>query len=533
MKGISMKEFAQGIDKIFGEMKKDEIAAFIKHHTRFYTAEKRSWFLEELSNFSPDFPMKELDASIFEQLEELRDEIIEYRNSIEGVIYYDEYNQEVIPEAVLDAHVFTLQYFFHHSDELFLSGNLEAARMLYSRLFCFLSEDEYLAERADRILEDRRETAARYVRSVYESAPLKIRHRVLLDAMLTVSGNAYDEHEPSLRDIISSREEEFPDYREFMKSWCYLLAGGHTEREQVLLLEAMYMTRGIEGVIHLARHWKEKQPRGYLYWIDILMQQEAWEQAAAASREALSALPAGTALRHIAASRMGEAASRLGNRKLFLEASLQEFISNPQAEQLAALLAEADRQDARQQVLDQCLEALTPEYNDDLSWILLVLQGSAETVFSPSAQLPEGVFFPLSAVVLASSRLDKAVTVRMLARRLLTDSKQPGSAFIADEIIHALSDANISRETRETIFSRITLWGSRRITSIVTEKYTQRYREAAELLACLAECTAVQEGPFSAETFIKKYRNQLFARHSKFRKHLSQIMAASPLISTM
>ena len=313
MKGTLMKEFAQQIENLCGEMNKDELTGFIKYHTRFYTAEKRSQFLEELSNFSLGSPMKELDDSTFEQLEELRDDILEYRESIDGILYYDEYNQEVIPNAVLDVHISILRKFFHHSDELFLSGSLEAARMLSSRLFYFLSEDEYLEERVDQIFEDRRETTARYFRSVYESAPLKIRHRVLLDSMLTVSGETYDEDEPTLHDIISTREEEFSDYEEFMKSWCYLLAGGYAEREQVLLLEAMHMTRGIEGVIHLAQHWKEKQPRGYLYWIDILMQQEQWEQAVDASREALSALPAGTALRHIAASRMGEAASRLVN----------------------------------------------------------------------------------------------------------------------------------------------------------------------------------------------------------------------------
>ena len=84
------------------------------------------------------------------------------------------------------------------------------------------------------------------------------------------------------------------DLDSFLREWQKVLSKRALKgRSSVLLLEAVNRLEGISGVSRLAKKWKNSQPQGYLFWLDILKGENNHPEIIAVSKEGLKALKKG------------------------------------------------------------------------------------------------------------------------------------------------------------------------------------------------------------------------------------------------
>ena len=196
---------------------------------------------------------------------------------------------------------------------------------------------------------EHRETKARYLRCIYETSDPVERAKNLLkeiDIHAPLSDYRYDIYEndgPLLVDIEDAKLEELPGKREFLIDWIELLTGYGTDRANILLLEAANIKDGIDGVQELARKWKGRQPRAYLFWINILKDQKDWNKVIGTAREAFSVISFNY-LRGVIAREMINAGEKTQDDQIVLEGKRELFYSVPEENNLIIVLKEAKRQ---------------------------------------------------------------------------------------------------------------------------------------------------------------------------------------------
>ena len=94
--------------------------------------------------------------------------------------------------------------------------------------------------------------------------------------------------------IVDATPGEMQDLEAFLPAWKKALSQrGTGARSAVLLLEAVNRLEGISGVSKLARKWKNSQPQGYLFWLNILKNENDSQGLVKVSKEGLKALKEG------------------------------------------------------------------------------------------------------------------------------------------------------------------------------------------------------------------------------------------------
>jgi hypothetical protein len=209
---------------------------------------------------------------------------------------------------------------------------------------------------------DIREARARYSRCVYETVKESEKLLVFAGAMdidwigrYEANRNEYNEDYPLLQDIIDASVGEMKNLDDFLPAWRKTLEKKWTKvRTAVLLLEAVHHLEGLDGVSRLARKWKNKQPAGYLYWLDILKKQAELENIIAVSVEGLKVLRQGRPRERVARFLI-DAAAEVGDPAKLLEGKRGCFISSPNDKNLLGWLAEAARQEKRASELNKAI----------------------------------------------------------------------------------------------------------------------------------------------------------------------------------
>jgi hypothetical protein len=146
---------------------------------------------------------------------------------------------------------------------------------------------------------------------------------------------------PVMQDVIDSKAGEMKGLDRFWPEWEKVLSKmTPADRVAELRLEAINRVKGIDGIVKLARSWKGKQPRGYLFWLDRLKEGNNLKGVVTVSLEALKVLDKGR-FRERVAECLTEAAQALGNNKRILQGRRERFFSNLCDQNLLDLLAEA------------------------------------------------------------------------------------------------------------------------------------------------------------------------------------------------
>ena len=473
----------------------------------------------------------------------------------------DEYDYDDEPESLSEDQVQELTSLFGQAEALFLDDRLEDARMAYAALFDLVENfreeiDDFVADGGDI-----REARAQYCRCVYETAKPKTRIEAVAAAMDIDwqppfhHRSRYERFRPTMQDVIDAKTGEMKDLDGFFKAWRKLLEKRWTQQRPArLLLEAVHHLSGLTGVAGLARKWVDKQPAGYLFWLDILKEHADSKEIIEVSLEALGALKPGDAKRNVAQD-LVDAAAAAGDAPKLLDGRRERFFAAPDGHSLLAWTAEAARQEVRAYELDKAIHFLLSSKTrnpgeESLLVKCLLMAGRLEDAFQRvKSEKGVGWSFKNNAGVVFGAVLsaichhaEKAATVNALLRGYAEQTsiyitrdasdRENTNAFY-DEIILGIEAADLKAKKRHEYLSWAEDICKRRIDHIVSNQHRNAYDRAAQVLGALTETYIIRNRDDHAVEMLHHFCRERFPRHTAFKSEVAAVMATSPLLKNL
>ena len=525
-------------------------------------------FLEKIESYLPGrrpaiMPEADPVEQILDDIEAFKESIEERIRSIEDGSYWDDpddweddgyYEEE--PDYISEDQGEELGSFFDDAERLFLDDRLEDARKVYEALFNLIKniKEEAYFSHPNEI--DIREARARYCRCVYETSNAdKILDEFIgameVDASNLYHENEYDEAYPLMQDVIDAKPGEMEDLESFLPAWeKSLIKRGTKGRPASLLLETVNRLEGINGVSRLAKKWKNSQPQGYLFWLNILKKKNDQKGIIRVSTEGLKALKEGRSRERVAEF-MIDAANELNDAKHVLLGKREGFFSYMSDQNLLDLVDESTTQGKRDNELDTVIKFFKArksinEEKDLYARALLMAGKLNEAVAMAKNEKSVGWSFGSNAGVVFGSVLsvlaghsEKAGTIKTLLsgyannisvyseRFSIDDGK--GTSFYG-EIINGLKQKKDAKSQATESLSWAEKIGKMRIDHIVSNKHRRAYARAAQVLGSLAEAYIAMDNKSKAVKILHKYYNEKYNRFSAFRREVKAVVKNSDIL---
>ncbi len=565
---IALKPYLDIIAGYYSTLSNQELTDILISLARDAPTSGRVDFLEKIKSYLPGRRSKTMPDTdpveqILDDIEALKESIEERIKSIEDGSYWDDpdvwgddgyYEEE--PDYISEDQGQELGSFFDDAERLFLDDRLEDARKVYKALFNLIhdiKEEAYFSP-ADEI--DIREARARYCRCIYETSNTDKRLDEFIGAMEIDGSNLYNENEydedyPLIQDVIDARPGEMEGLESFLPAWNKALTERGTKgRPAGLLLETVNRLEGINGISRLAKEWKNSQPQGYLFWLNILKKENDQKGIIRVSIEGLKALKEGRPREHVAEF-MIDAAKELNDAQRILLGKRERFFSYMSDQNLLDLVDEATTQGKRDNELDRIMKSLEGrkaiDEGKELYARALLMSGNLNSAFvlaknekgvGWSSGSNAGVVFGAVLSVLADHS-EKAGTIKTLLRdyanktsvyseRFSTDHGK-GTCFY-DEIIRGLTQNKETKSQAEGYLSWAEKIGRRRIEHIVSNKHRRAYERAAKVLGSLAEAYMAMGQKNKADKILRTYYSEKYNRFSAFRSEVKAVVMDSDLL---
>jgi len=566
---IALKPYLDTITGYCSSLSNEELTDIITSLAKDVPTSGRVGFLEKLRSYLPDHRVEiVLEAGEIEQIindiQALRESIEERIESIEDGSYWedrddwedDEYYDDD-PDYVSEYQVEELESFFDYAESLFLDDRLEDAREVYGAIFSLISDIKeqtnylYLKEI------DIREARARYCRCIYETSDTEKRLDEFFAAMeIDISAphdeNAYDENYPMMQDVIDARPGEMEGMESFLPVWKKLLTEKGTKgRPAVLLLEAVNRLEGMSGVSRLAKKWKNSQPQGYLFWLNILKEENDQKGIITVSTEGLKALKEG-GFREKVAELMIDAAGKLNDAEHLLLGKRERIFSHISDQNLLDLVDEATKQNARNEELDTVINFFKARKAIDVDEKVLyvktlLMSGKLDSAAAMAKNAKSvgwshrshaGVAFGSVLSVLAGHS-EKAGTIKSLLKDYANEKSVYSGRFSIDydigtsfyqEIIKGLKQKKDAKSQASECLSWAEKIGKGRIEHIVSNKHRAAYSRAAQVLGSLAEAYLAMDRKNKAIEILHEYYNEKYNRFSAFRREVKSVVMHSDLL---
>ncbi|MBS3809422.1 MAG: hypothetical protein KGY38_04630 [Desulfobacterales bacterium] len=563
---MALKPYVEAIEQLCSRLSHDELKTLIINIAKETPVRERKDFLEKLYSYStaakPPPNRKNAKEKIFHRIDAVKEEIQERIESIEDGSYwdfvdYDDFEEEV--DSISEEQTDDLIGIFEEADNLFLDGRLELARDIYQRLFQAIREFDEIDNSAFSCMEkyDLKEARSRYCRCIYETVPKKDRVGQIM-AAIDINANISErrlgleqELYPMLCDIIEALPGDMKDLDSFLKDWISALEKQQSNRAATLLAEAVFFTKGTDGVSELARKWGSNQPRGYLYWIECLINEGHWKQAAGACLEALDKLPRNS-FREQAAGYLVEAGAHLSDNSLILQGKREQLISVPGEENLLDFVEEAGKQKVREAELEALQDIIrksvksSPGDNIFYTRYLLMSGKVKEAFVHAKSESKVGwsdgraglVFGGVLYIVCGKSR--KAKTINDLLNRYAETPisfswKGPGNAGTSmyEEILKGLDQFEIGPADEKEFWNWAKKIGRARIDHIVSNKHRGAYDRAAAVLGSLCECLLLCHRKNDAQKLAHEFYSEKYNRHSAFRREVKSVFSSSEVLAAI
>ena len=566
---IALKPYLDAIAGHCDALSNEELTDIILSLAKDVPTSGRVNFLGKIESCLPDRrPAMMPEAGQVEQtlydIEALKESIEERISSIEDGSYCDDpdswrddgyYDEE--PDYVSEDQLEELGSLFDGAETLFLDDRLEDARKVYEALFTLISDVKEKAYYSPTPDMDIREARARYCRCVYETSDAEKRldefvRAMEIDAVVRYNENEYDADYPLMQDVIDATPGEMQDMESFLPAWKKALAEKGIEgRPAVLLLETVNRLEGISGVSRLAERWKNTQPQGYLFWLNILKKENDQKGIVRVSKEGLKALKEGK-FRERVADFLTDAAEKLNDAEHTMLGKRERFFSHMSDQNLLDLVNEAIKQDARERELDAVIRFFKARKStDDNERILyvktLLMSGKLDDAVAIakneksvgwSYHSNAGVVFGSVLSVLAG-HAEKAATIKALLKGYANqESIYPGRISIDDgmgasfyeEIITGLKQTKDTKSQAAEYLSWAEKIGKSRIDHIVSNKHRAAYERAAQVLGSLAETYLAMGQKSKADKTLRTYYSEKYKRFSAFRREVKAVVTQSDLL---
>jgi hypothetical protein len=311
----------------------------------------------------------------------------------------------------------------------------------------------------------------------------------------------------------------------------------------LLRLEAIEFMKGLEGVAELAQSTQE--PLSYLFWIEKLIEKQAWAEVALVAQKALDVLSQSDYRASVADSLI-LAGKNQDDLPLVLKGKQEKFFSHPDDSTLLHWINEAETQEARTGALKQASKFLYKKRQLSSLYIKVSLMaGEIDKAFVrvskvkafgwSSDENPAGIVF--AAILIALLPRKQQVTPLLQAileyysrsysyETTIAKDSEKETSLIA-QIIQGLRGRQWPAAQRKLWLEWAENIGKQRVEHIVSNKYRKAYQRAAEILGALAEYFILSGKQDYGVSIIVHYRDVQFNHYSAFRREVDSVVKNS------
>lgn len=565
---IALKPYLERIQEFCRPLSKEELTGLLVNMAKDVPTSQRVIYLERLNSLVPDSSPPAIGAvpgidGLLDDIQALRESIEERAESIENGDYWDDpdfydehgYDDED-PDYVTQEQSGEIADFFVEAQSLFMEGRLTEARQAYDMLFElveYIENATYFAAFGDL---DIRENRANYARCVFETAESKERLPLFVEAMAVFESSPYAENKfyddkfPLLQEVVDAREGAMEGLDAFLLEWKAFLKRHETSsRAASLFLEAVYLTDGIAGVSALARQWGNSQPKGYLFWVQLLKQENKPAEIIQIGKEALNALKNGS-FREQAAVLLIDAAKDQNDSEALLLGRRERFFSKTSDQNLLDLMEEATLQNRRDEEIEGVLRFFEGGGEGDSDLVLftktLLMAGKLEEAVSVAKSEKglgwsygrAGVVF--GAVLMSLSGWSKetpaienlfqnyANSISSYSGRISVHDEESPTFF--KEITKGLQQHPNIQGQAEKCLPWAEKIGKDRIDGIVSNQHRKAYARAAQVLGSMAEAHLATGNKKKARDLLHHYYHEKYNRHSAFRREVKSVVDGSSVL---
>lgn len=569
---MALKPYLESITAVCENLSKDELTGMILSLAKEVPVSGRVEFLAKIESSYPDKtskkqPHTESVEELLDNIEALRESIAERIESIEDGTYWDSadgwddrYDDED-PDYVTEEQLDEVSEFFDEAGMLFVNDQLDEARKVYASLFDLIHKIEDQVYFSLETESDIREARARYCRCVYETSGKGNRLKDFVKSMaidedvLGIEDLSAEKY-PMMQDVIDARPGEMKDFNAFLLAWEKKLSKPETgDRRAELLLEAVYRIEGIKGVKNLARKWKNKQPRGFVFWLRQLKSENAWDDVIEVGIEALNNTDEGS-VRERVAQFVIEAGQALNDAKNVLLGKREKFFSHVCDKNLLVLMDEAVKQGEREKELNNVLDFMQSqkrqaEDKQSLFVKILLMAGRLDDAFEKAQKAKSvgwsygvaGIVFG-SIMSMAADHSKKATVIKRLLEGYASKTyvysmsfsieEEPESTItFYDEIVKGMQQDRYSEAQKTKYMKWAKKIGEQRIDHIVSNKHRRAYNRAALVLGSLAEAQVAMGSKNTALTILNKFYKEKYSRFSAFRSEVESVVNSSGLLDKL
>ena len=561
---LTLQRFLTSLDQRLADLTVEEIRADLLAHARGLPSDQRAAFLRVFTATRPAGREQPEAHDVNAGKDTLLDDIDAFVHAVSSGRYFDGFgwDHEIRAERSFgdETWVAEMDGLFAEAHDAFCAGELRLARQAYHLLVEAFGLDQEVGtfcgpEPAAQMVEtDLPETEARYLRTVYETAPAQERAAELAAAWLELPSRPT----PTFQLVREALPSDVPDVASFLRDWIASLRSMPEQTREVrrLLAEAVQMRDGVDGLAALARDPGSGQAERYLDWVTALRRAHRVSEAIAAAREALTALspsgePRARVADHLADMVPDDLAAALAARRAAWRAAPTD----------ARLLAVHDAAATFGQAQDVCAEEAAALESADgrdradrrLAAAVMLLAGRIEdavtlldepTTWNPRESASRVLLPYLLAAACAGPAHPQWTSTRMSG--LLRSVDQPDvwdwtavgnqrasdsgastllSTLLSKQITAATGDEPLRREYLETALGEVT----RLLDTVLGGQQRGRYAEVARLVACCAEAVAVAEDAQAGTSFVVQIRDR-HPRHSAFRRELDAAIGQTALV---
>ncbi len=569
-KNLTLRPFLEKIETYCGTLDQTCLAELILSLARQVEAKNRHDYLEMLLSILPknnEERSSTIEANLKTCLKGIATLHKEVSNRLESIEdgsywhdpdddYWDEYHyDDDDPESMNNEQIEKFVEYCREARQFFLDGYKQEARKMYKHLFEIIDKVSSYCVSPEMDIEMVEERAC-YIRCILDLEKGKRRAEVVFDAMYPVmvendfEGIVADDL-PVLQDVLDAAPQPPKEMDNFIPSWRKILGKQDAADDRIadLILEAVQLSDGVENVACLAREWGSRQPKGYLYWLQLLEEREKWQEVADGCRSALAELT-NSMDREVVSERLITAGEKLGKPEMVLDGFREKFHADPEVSNLVTLVAEAKSQNRRKEELEAALLFCNSQGPDDdeeqLITRILMMDGQLHEAFRREEQGEQvgwsssGVGLIYFSVLHLLCNSSKNCTLVEDGLRYYTDLEgklyyefkemEIGDAAEYKEVIVGLKEVTLTVEESQKYFTWCHSMADRRIQHIVSNKYRKAYARAALVLGALAECLAFRNEKQKALALIDDYYKVKFSRFRAFRGEVREVVERSGLV---
>ncbi len=330
-----------------------------------------------------------------------------------------------------------------------------------------------------------------------------------------------------LDELITMGPERLPDFNEFVSGWIELLKTKSGDMVEALLEDAFTYLEGKDALEKYAKELCDKFPRYYVHWFQELLERKDYEKLMVEAELAFKSIANVSPERYLIGNIVYVASKKIENKEMMHRSSMVIYEANPCVKTYLRLKTLPMKEELCKDIEISTITNLKSDTNEFDSMLFEVLNGKYNDIWKKVSKNkkvlgwsmdPKGIIVPFFLLMLVEVSQISPLMERILLeiQHRIEYKKHMDDQDLIDYYKLWRGFVKIPEGDRDKLFNWCQSEVNERVKAIVSNKYRNAYKRAAEISLLLSE-VAFCIGKTGRMDEIALQHQAMFPRHSAFK----------------